>query len=82
MYLFPLAFGADLSTPLLIERKLYFIQAAAQVFLGDIAKLEARQRSHRLTQRTQVQLALQRIAISWRAVQVVSHHVKVDIILL
>ena len=81
MHLFPLAFGGYLPTPLLIQRKLNLIQTAAQVLLSDIAKLEARQRSHRVTQRTQEKLALQRITVGRCAIQVIAHHVKVHVIL-
>lgn len=81
MHLFPLAFGRNLPTPLLVQRKLHFIRAAAQVLFGDITKLEARQRGHRVTQRTQEELALQRVTVGRSAIQVIADHVKVDVIL-
>jgi hypothetical protein len=45
MALLPLAGGGDFRMAFFVQRGLHFIQAAGEVFFGNIAKLEARQRS-------------------------------------
>ena len=53
-----------------------FIQAAAQVLFGDIAKLETWQRGNRFTQRAQEQLTLQGVAACRCTVEIVAFNVK------
>ena len=63
----------------IVQRGLYFIQAAGKVLFGNVAKLEARQRGHGVAQRTQEQFALQRVAAGRRAVQISTGHRKANI---
>ena len=74
MRLLPLAVGGHFAATVFIQRKLNFIEAAGQVFFGNITKLEPRQCLHRFAQRAQEKLSLQSIAVSGRAVQVVAHY--------
>ena len=64
---------------LVIQGGLHFIQAAGKILLGNVAKLEARQRRYRVAQRTQEQFTLQRVAAGRRAVQIRPAYGKADI---
>ena len=77
--LLPLAGGGDFCMSAIVQGGLHFIQAAGKVLFGNVAKLEARQRRHRIAQRTQEQFTLQRVAAGRRAVQIRPAHRKADI---
>ncbi|CCJ99152.1 hypothetical protein BN130_1796 [Cronobacter malonaticus 507] len=73
-----MAFGSDLRDTRIVKIELHFIQAAGEVFFRDIAELEARQLRHRVTQRTQIELALQAVARRRRAVEIMTFDTKID----
>ncbi|MNN73342.1 hypothetical protein D3C81_1894500 [compost metagenome] len=60
---------------------MHFIEAAAEILFRNITELESRQRADRFTQRTQEKLALQTVAVSRCAIQVVADNVEIDLIL-
>ena len=79
MAILPLAGGSHVGMAFFIQRRLDFIQAAGEVFFGNITKLEARQRCNRIAQRTQEQFSLELIAAGRGAIQIGAGNVKVHI---
>ena len=70
----PAVFRAQHGAALVVEIDLVELLVLAQIGLGDIAELIARQARHRFTQRTHIELPGQTIASGRRTIEVASGH--------